>query len=473
MKTVSSIAYNDSMKRGLLWALFVSLTGIGGLWSAHAVTFDSTNYSINGTIGGSTAGGQSSTNYRLTSQSGESIAGNSASKSYKLGLGYLPTLENSLQVVVQPNGLAAHWPLDDVTSTGPMLDESQNQNNGSYSASSISGTGKVGSAWNDLNGGQSATAPDSASLPAGSSMTISAWVNSSNLSNQRAIVTKWDYAVAGGGQGEWALQLAPAAGELRMFVSAGSGDDGGNYVDTTNAGITTGTWNHVSVVYDGVQAASNRIKIFVNGSQKTTTIGGTIPATLYAAGTNPVTIGNFPGLSRFWGGSIDEVKLYERALTANEVKAEYDAGNAGVPAGLSLGAVTPGTSQAASFDSIVQTSAGGYTLAINQNTDLTNGGSTIPAVSGSIASPVTWSEGSTKGLGFTLYGTNATTLPAAWSTGAAYAAIPGSSTSFYTRSNYTGGTKDILNMRLRLDTTTPQAAGDYTNQLTITGTMTP
>lgn len=462
------------MKRGLLWILIVSLTGIGGFWNANAATFNSTNYSINGTIGGSSAGKQASTNYALTSQAGESIAGDSGSKSYKLGLGYVPTLDNSLQVVVQPNGLSAHWPLDDVTSTGgPMLDESQNLNNGTYSASSVSGAGKVGSAWNDLNGTQYATVPDSASLPAASVMTISAWVNSSDLSNQRAIVTKWDYAVAGGVQGEWALQLAPAAGELRMFVSAGSGDDGQNYVDTTNAGITTGSWNHVSVVYDGGQSASNRVKIFVNGVQRTTTIGGTVPTTLYAAGTNPVTIGNFPGLSRFWGGSIDEVKLFDRALSASEVRAEYNAGNAGVPAGLSLGAITPGTSQTASFDSIIQTSAGGYTLAINQNNNLTNGGNTIPAVSGSIASPVTWNEGATKGLGFTLYGTNATTIPGTWSSGSAYAAIPGLSTSFYTRSNYTGGAKDILNMRLRLDTSTPQVAGDYANQMTITGTMTP
>ncbi len=462
------------MKRGLLWALFISLTGIGGLWSAQAATFNSTNYSINGTVGGSAAGRQTSTNYALTSQAGESIAGNSASKSYKLGLGYLPTLDNSLQVVVQPNGLAAHWPLDDVTANGgPMLDESQNQNNGTYATSSVSMAGKVGTAWSDLNGSQYATAPDSASLPAGSAMTLSAWIYTSTLSGQGGIATKWDYAVSSGTLGEWALQLAPAAGELRMFVSAGSGDGGSNYVDTTNAAITTGSWFHVSVVYDGSQSAANRVKFYVNGVQKTTSITGTVPATLYAAGTNPVAIGNFPGLSRFWGGGIDEVKLFDRALTANEVKAEYDAGNAGVPAGLSLGSVTPGTSQTATFDSIVQTSAGGYTLAINQNNNLTNGGNTIPAVSGSIASPVTWSEGSTKGLGFTLYGTNATAIPGTWSSGAAYAAIPGSATSFYTRSNYTGGAKDILNMRLRLDISSPQVAGNYSNQMTITGTMTP
>lgn len=78
-------------------------------------------------------------------------------------------------------------------------------------------------------------------------------------------------------------------------------------------------------------------------------------------------IGEFPGLARGWAGSIDEVKVFNRALTTSELKAEYDAGNAGIPAGLSLGAVTPGVSRVSAFDSIVQTSAGGYGLAINQN----------------------------------------------------------------------------------------------------------
>lgn len=469
--------YNDTMKRGIVWAVLLSLLGVGGLWSGlssvKAATFNSSNFSINGNLGDSAAGGQNSTNYRLTSAAGESIAGSAASKSYKMGQGYIPTLENSIQLVTQPNGLAAYWPLDDATGGGPMLDESQNLNNGFYEASSVSTAGKVGTAWGDFNTSQYAQAPDNASLPAGSVMTASAWIYPLSLAGQRAIVSKWDYNVGGGTLGEWAFQLSPTSGQLRAFISSGSGDAGVNYVDTTNAGITTSTWTHVAMVYDGSQAAANRVRIYVNGALTTTTIGGTIPTSLYAAGTNPVTIGDFPGLTRGWSGSLDEVKLYGRALTGAEVKAEYDAGNAGIAAGLSLNAVTPGVSQTAPFDTIVQTSAGGYTLAINQNNNLTSGGNTIPGVSGSIASPVSWNEGVTKGLGFTLYGTNATAIPGTWSSGAAYAALPGSATSFYTRTNYTGGSKDILNMRLRLDTSTSQASGDYANQMTITGTMIP
>ena len=172
-------------------------------------------------------------------------------------------------------------------------------------------------------------------------------------------------------------------------------------------------------------------------------------------------------------GSIDEVRLFDRILTADEVKAEYNAQNTGSSSGLSLNVITPGASQIAEFDAIMQTDAPGYSLAIHQNHDLQFGVNTIPAVAGSIASPLTWNEGTTKGLGFTLYSTTATAIPGTWSSGTAYAALPGSSTSFYTRTGYTAGAKDVLSLRLRSDVNTTQPSGFYENMMTITGTMTP
>jgi hypothetical protein len=157
------------------------------------------------------------------------------------------------------------------------------------------------------------------------------------------------------------------------------------------------------------------------------------------------------------------------------VKAEYDAGLAGNTAGLAFAStIIPGISQTSNLDAVVRTDArNGYNLAISQNQDLKNGVNTIPAVSGSIASPLSWTEGSTKGLGFTLYGTNATALPGKWSSGNAYAAFPASASTFYTRTGYTGGAKEYLNMRIRLDVGTTQATGEYQNIITTTGTMIP
>lgn len=143
------------------------------------------------------------------------------------------------------------------------------------------------------------------------------------------------------------------------------------------------------------------------------------------------------------------------------------------PASISLGNVTPGTSNNVTVTASVITDAPDYTLAVNQNNNLESGANTIPAVSGSIGSPVTWTEGTTKGLGFTLVSTNATAIPGSWSSGNAYAAFPGTSTSFYIRNGFSGGATDTLTMRVKLDVSTSQPVGTYTNTVTWVGTTIP
>lgn len=143
------------------------------------------------------------------------------------------------------------------------------------------------------------------------------------------------------------------------------------------------------------------------------------------------------------------------------------------PTTISLGNITPGTSNNATVTASVITDAPDYTLAVNQNNNLQSGAYSITAVSGSIASPVTWVEGTTKGLGFTLVSTNATAIPGTWSSGNAYAAFPNTSTTFYTRNGFSGGATDTLTMRVKLDVPNSQAAAAYTNTVTWVGTTIP
>lgn len=284
-----------------------------------------------------------------------------------------------------------------------------------------------------------------------------------------AIAAQWQY---GSGTGAWALETTPAGTQLRFFLRNNPSDPGDHYVDTTNANLVSSTWYHVTVVYDGAQAANaDRVKIYLNGVELSKTITGTMVTTLTSTTANFV-IGDFPDLGRQWSGAIDEVKLYDRALNQSEIVAEYTAGNTGIASGLSLGPITPGASNTTLYDAIIQTDSGGYTLAVQQNQDLTNGAYTIPSIGGSIASPLSWSEGTTKGLGFTLVSTTGTAIPGKWSSGSAYSAFPGTLTSFYTRTGIPSG-RDVLGMRLRADVDTSQASGSYTNNITVSGTITP
>ncbi len=440
-------------------------------FSASAERYTSTNYTVDASVTNSFGGQSSSTSYGLVSSGGESIIGNGSGGSYKLGAGYVAQLEPlapSIQLTVQPSGLKAYYPLDENTGT-TTADGSTYQHDGMLQSDALWYTpGKIGSAV-DMNVSGSVRIADNADLPSGNAMTVEAWVKEPGWSSSVAIATHWNYSSSG----SWALQTG-TNNNLRVFLATSQTDPGNNYVDTVaNSWNTFGTWRHVVMTYDGTQPQASMVKIYIDGVATASTVTGTLPSTLQNS-TGSFSIGSFPGLGRTFNGAIDQVKLFSRALTASEVAAEYNAQNAGIPSGMSLGTVVPNISMTSDSDAIVRTTASGYGLTITQDHNLQSGANSIPAISGTIASPLTWSEGTTKGIGFTLTGsTVAGSIPAKWNSGNSYAAFPTSATSFYTRTGATGVANDVVSMRIRADVGAAQAPGNYTNTITYTATTTP
>ncbi|MDB5183835.1 MAG: exported protein of unknown function [Candidatus Saccharibacteria bacterium] len=141
---------------------------------------------------------------------------------------------------------------------------------------------------------------------------------------------------------------------------------------------------------------------------------------------------------------------------------------------VSFGTLTAGSSSTVALSYQVLTDAPSYNLAINQDHDLLKGTDTIPAMTGgNITTPTAWSEGTTKGLGLTI--TSGPSVPGKWGTSPNYnyAAIPGSATTFYSRSGFGGGSTDSISLQGRVDVTTAQATGSYSNTVTITATTIP
>ena len=67
------------------------------------------------------------------------------------------------------------------------------------------------------------------------------------------------------------------------------------------------------------------MKIYVDGVAGALTQGaGAVPATLTSAGSATVKIGKFGGsLRRWFNGSIDDVRIYNRPLSHTEIQAIY------------------------------------------------------------------------------------------------------------------------------------------------------
>lgn len=78
--------------------------------------------------------------------------------------------------------------------------------------------------------------------------------------------------------------------------------------------INNSTWYHLATVHDGTS-----VELYLNGSSLGTQ---TIPAVPSTAG-NSFNIGRFTTGSYYWNGYLDEVALYNRALTSSDITNIY------------------------------------------------------------------------------------------------------------------------------------------------------
>jgi len=85
------------------------------------------------------------------------------------------------------------------------------------------------------------------------------------------------------------------------------------------------TWHHIVVTYNGSDSTvAGNFKFYDNGSSTAIEDGGG-----FASDTGNSRIGGFTGGDQWWwNGLIDEVRVYNRALSADEIKNLFNLGNA-------------------------------------------------------------------------------------------------------------------------------------------------
>ncbi|MFD7639501.1 LamG domain-containing protein [Kitasatospora sp. NPDC059795] len=167
---------------------------------------------------------------------------------------------------------------------------------------------------------------EAAVLDTSRSFSVSSWVQFNGATTSRVAVsqngpnyyafTLGTYMV--GADSRWAFKVQSAPGD----------SDSTTFVVSANT-AQTGQWTHLSGVYD---AQAHSILLYVNGALAGST---QVPAALWD-GHGPVQFGRDRWKGQWaaaWPGSVDEVKLWDRALTgtqAAKVAADQTAG--GMPA---------------------------------------------------------------------------------------------------------------------------------------------
>jgi len=176
--------------------------------------------------------------------------------------------------------------------------------------------GKVGKALS-LDGNDYITGPDSPSLRLNGAFSISAWIKLYTLNP----VSDFSFAIVvdkSEGEGEsgtnWYRLLYDASQQKMRFGFSDVGEI--KIVFTNKTDWVVGQWYHVIGTYDP-NIAVNNMKIFVDGvldNQATITGNPNAPAGYLRIGA---LSGDNPEF--YWQGGIDELRIYDRALTENEI----------------------------------------------------------------------------------------------------------------------------------------------------------
>jgi hypothetical protein len=120
----------------------------------------------------------------------------------------------------------------------------------------------------------------------------------------------------------------PVTDGVSVGWSSGASLSPGLAAHSSDNALSTSTWSYVTVTYDASLAQASRFKIYVNGTDVTATgdifsSGSITSVTPIAGGTR---LGKSQAFSDTGQGTVDEFRYYNRALSATEIKAQYDAG---------------------------------------------------------------------------------------------------------------------------------------------------
>jgi hypothetical protein len=205
-----------------------------------------------------------------------------------------------------PPGLVAAYGFNE--GSGPTVgDASGNLQNGTITGATWSTAGRFGGALSFNGTNNWVTIAETSRLDLTTGMTLEAWVRPTSLTGWKTVM----------------LKERPGGLAYGVYASDNTSRPPAGYVNRSGADIGVvgtallplNTWTHLACTYDGAS-----LRLYVNGAQVSSrAVTGAI-----AVSGSPLRIGGNAVWGEYFAGLIDEIRVYNRALTATEIQRDMN-----------------------------------------------------------------------------------------------------------------------------------------------------
>ena len=203
-------------------------------------------------------------------------------------------------------GLVAAYSFDEGSGT-TVTDKSGNGNNGTISNATWTSTGRYGNALAFNGSNAMVTVANSASLNLSTGMTLEAWVNPTR------IASVWQDVIYKGNDVYYLEATTPTSSRPGGAVKLGSSTAS----DYAPSALSAGSWTHLALTYDGTT-----VKLYLNGVLASSKAqSGSITSSTY-----PLQIGGDSIYGEYFSGSVDEVRVYNVALSQAQIQTDMNSG---------------------------------------------------------------------------------------------------------------------------------------------------
>lgn len=211
-----------------------------------------------------------------------------------------------------PNSGVARWTHDDADTSGSTVLDVWNNNDGTLNGGVTTGVSGANQEYNTAEAYEFDASDDFIDYgfqPFAGTSAFSAAIYFRQTNTGRAAVLSESRSQLD----VWDLRPNVSQNEVQFFTDTGSREN-----LTKSHPLATGTWYHLVATYDGSEMA-----LYIDGSLKGTKAQS---GSLNDFG-NPLIEGAFSPDGTFFGGRLDDVRLYDKALSNTEVSNLYNNGS--------------------------------------------------------------------------------------------------------------------------------------------------